>query len=216
MLPIPQPTPIYRLVHVGNLGILLRRRGLHSANHTPKDGEVYRTIHREDVQGKRRTVDVPRGPRGTIHDYVPFYFGYRSPMLLQLKTGQVTGYSEGQEPLIYLATTCQRVVSAGGQFVFSDGHGLAKFTDWFDDLADLSRVDWGMVYQQYWADSENDMDRQRRKQAEFLVYRECHWDWIEEIGVLNAAARARVENELAGHDAALTRPVLIRPGWYYP
>lgn len=110
MLPVPQPTPIYRLVHVDNLGILLRRRGLHSANHTPEDGEVCRTIHHEDVQGKRRAVNVPCGPAGTIHDYVPVYFGYRSPMFLQLKTGQVAGYNEGQEPLIYLATTCQRVV----------------------------------------------------------------------------------------------------------
>ena len=30
-----------------------------------------------------------------MHDYVPFYFGVLSPMLLQLKTGRVTGYNEG-------------------------------------------------------------------------------------------------------------------------
>lgn len=29
---------------------------------------------------------------------------------------------------------------SGCQFVFSDGHGLAAFTDWYDDLEEL--VDW--------------------------------------------------------------------------
>ena len=83
----PLPTPVFRLVHVDNLGVLLRRGGLHAPNASPDDGETYRTIHRDDVQGKRRTVVIPCGPGGTAHDYVPFYFGYRSPMLLQLKTG---------------------------------------------------------------------------------------------------------------------------------
>ena len=46
-------------------------------------------------------------------------------MLLNLKTGRVEGYNEGQAPLIYLTTTVQRVQDAGCQFVFSDGHGLA-------------------------------------------------------------------------------------------
>ena len=60
------------------------------------------------------------------------------------------------------------------------------------------------------------MDRQRRKQAEFLIYQFCPWDWIDGIGVLNEKAKANVEAVLAEFTAGLTRPVLIRPGWYYP
>ena len=33
------------------------------------------------------------------------YFGYLAPMLLQLKTGRVAGYQEGQSPLLYLVST---------------------------------------------------------------------------------------------------------------
>jgi hypothetical protein len=200
----PTPTPVFRLVHLDNLAVVLRRQGLHAPNFTPNDGEVYRAIHRQDVQGKRKEVAIPCGPGGTAHDYVPFYFGYRSPMLFQLKTGQVAGYNDGQDPLIYLTTKAQIVSDRGGRFVFSDGHGLAKFTDWFDDLAKLENVDWEMVY------------RQRRKQAEFLVYRFCPWDWIEEIGVLNEAAVGRVKGVFGKFSATLSRPVLVRPDWYYP
>lgn len=94
-------------------------------------------------------------------------------MLLQLKTGRVEGYNEGQEPLIYLVSSAQRVRDSGAGFVFSDGHGIAAFTEWYAGLADLDKVDWDMVFQRYWRDTVDDMDRQRRKQAEFLVYRFC-------------------------------------------
>ncbi len=114
----PQQTPIYRLVHVDNLPTLLRRGGLHAPNHTPQDGLPYRTIHNVSIQVARHTSPIPCGLRGTAHDYVPFYFGYLSPMLFQLKTGRVPGYDERQAPLVYLVATAQAVAEAGLPFVF--------------------------------------------------------------------------------------------------
>src|SRR5687768_5578211 len=105
----PIPTPVYRLMHVDNLDGCLTRGALYSPNHSPKDGIAYRTIHRQDVQDSRRVHLVPKGPRGTVHDYVAFYFGPRSVMLYQLHTGWVEGYREGQEPLIHLVASCHAV-----------------------------------------------------------------------------------------------------------
>jgi len=210
------PTPIYRFVHVDNLDVYLRRAALHAPNYTPKDGLRYKTIHNVDIQLQRAQRKIPCGPSGVIHDYVSFYFGYLSPMMFQLKTGQVAGYNEGQEPLIYLVSTAQAVADRGVGFVFSDGHGIAFQTDWYENLRDLEAVDWGMVYQRYWAaDYERDPDRQRRKQAEFLVYPNCDWALIQDIAVLNAGMKTRVEAMLKGLDASLHCAVTIRPGWYY-
>lgn len=214
-MPVPQPTPIYRFIHLDNLHVCLRRGGLHAPNHTPDDGLTYRTIHNVDIQRERRSTPIPCGPRGVIHDYVSFYFGYLSPMMLQLKTGQVEGYDEGQEPLIYLVSTAQAVARNGAGFVFSDGHGIAAYTDWYDDLAELDRVDWDMVYRRYWADSVDDMDRQRRKQAEFLVHRFCDWSLIEGIAVINERVKAKVEDIFKEFRSDLTRAVRIECGWYY-
>jgi len=150
-----------------------------------------------------------------VHDYVPFYFGYLSPMMLNLKTGRVPGYNEGQELLIYLVTTCQAVQDNGTGFVFTDGHCLATLTDWFDDLTDLDRVDWNVVYERYWRDNLNDMDRQRRKQAEFLIHRFCAWELIKEIVVVNTAMKAKVEQIMATFPTDQRRVVRIRPDWYY-
>ena len=70
-----------------------------------------------------------------------------------------------------------------------------------------------MVYADYWADTVDDMDRQRQKQAEFLVHRFCPWAVVTHIGVLNNAAKVRVEDILRRH--GVETPVYIRRQWYY-
>ena len=211
----PGPTTVYRLVHVENLPTLLTRGALHAPNCTPNDGLPYRGIYSVSVQASRHNRPIPCGPRGTCHDYVPFYFGPLSVMLLNLKTGRVEGYNEGQAPLIYLTTAVQRVVAAGCQFVFSDGHGLARFTNWYDDQAQLDQVDWSLVGARYWADRPDDNDRQRRKQAEFLVWRSVDWSLIQSIGVLNQEVKATVEAALDQHPERDHPKVEVRPEWYY-
>ena len=136
-------------------------------------------------------------------------------MLLNLKTGRVQGYDEGQAPLIYLVTTVERVQESGCQFVFSDGHGLAAYTSWYDDLQDLDKVDWGLVGERYWKNQTDDNDRQRRKQAEFLVWRSVAWELIEKIAVLDNAANRNVEDILAQFPQAHRPDLETRPDWYY-
>jgi len=213
--PPPLPTPVLRFVHVDNLDLLLRRGALHAPNHTPQDGLVYRTIHSVAVQQSRHQRRVPCGPRGVIHDYVPFYFGPLSPMLLNLHTGRVPGYTEGQDPLIYLVTEAQAVAQQRPFFVFTDGHGLAAFTRWFDSLAQLTQVDWPLVQARYWADTLQDGDRQRRKQAEFLVHQSMPWDLVREVVVRTNAIEQRVRHELSRYPQLHRPPVFVQPGWYY-
>ncbi|MCP4164290.1 MAG: DUF4433 domain-containing protein [Chloroflexi bacterium] len=142
---VPLPTPIVRLVHIANLPLLLQREGLHAPNFAPDDGLTYKPIHNPAIQRRRRIRHIPCGPGGVIHDYAPFYFGQRPPMLLQLHTGRMQGYNEGQSPLIYLVSTAQTIQQSGAQFVFSDGHGIAAYTSWYDDLTHLDQVDWRAV-----------------------------------------------------------------------
>lgn len=193
----------------------MKRRALHAPNYVPKDNLPYRVCLDLEVQGARAEVRIPCGRRGVIHDYVPFYFGHLSPMMLKLKTGQVANYDEGQEPLIYLVSTAQGVEAARVDFVFSDGHGLARFTDWFDDLKHLDDVDWQMVNQRYWSDNLNDMDRQRRKQAEFLMHKLCPWEIIDEIVVIDRSMERQVQVILDGFPRALRKPIRVERSWYY-
>jgi hypothetical protein len=212
----PVPTPILRFIHVDNLHIYLQRGGLHAPNYEPADGLVYRTIHNEDIQASRRIKLIPCGPQGTIHDYVPFYFAPWSPMMLLLKSGWVPGYNDGQEPLIYLVSTAQIVCDGGNDFVFSDGHGVVAFTKWFADLTQLDELDWEIIKSKHWADDpERDMDRKRRKQAEFLIHQFCEWSLIQEIVVIDDSMRAIVEAIMSNYPSQMERPVRIKRNWYY-
>ena len=200
-------------MHIDNLAVVVERGGMYAPNHPPEGGHDYRAIHNVDIQKVRRQRTIPCGPGGTVHDYVAFYFGPRSPMLFQLHTGQVEDYNEGQEPLIYAVSTVETISQTELDFVFSDGHGIAAFTQWFDDLNDLDKIDWDMAYADYWADTVDDMDRQRRKQAEFLVHRFCPWDVIKRIGVLNEAVKKKVERILERINISM--PVEVQWQWYY-
>jgi hypothetical protein len=213
MTPQPNPVPIFRMIHLDNLDIYLKRRGMHAPNTCPNDGLIYRTIHDIEIQNCRKATPIPCGPGGNIHDYTSFYFGPRSPMLYRLCKGTVAGYDGGQDPIIYLVSTAQIISQAKIPFVFSDGHGIAAFTQWYSDLADLANVDWEAAYAHIWKDTIDDPDRQRRKQSEFLIYQFCPWNLVSEIGVINDIVKTKVINILQAHNK--TTPVQIRRQWYY-
>lgn len=136
-------------------------------------------------------------------------------MMLNLKTGRVAGYSEGQEPLIYVESTAQTVAESDTGFVFSDGHGLAAYTSWYDDLSRLNEVDWNVVYRRYWQDDANDMDRQRKKQAEFLIHQFCRWSLIQAVIVIDEVRKCQVERIFEDFPEHLHRPIIVKREWYF-
>ncbi|MHB8084411.1 MAG: type II toxin-antitoxin system toxin DNA ADP-ribosyl transferase DarT [Dehalococcoidia bacterium] len=213
MTAVPCPVRIFRLIDLDNLSVCLSRRGLHAPNFIPPDGLIYKPIHDIEIQDERKQRCITCGPRGTFPDYVPFYFGMRSPMLLRLHSGRVKGYDEGQDHLIYIVSTVETIFAAGLSYVFSDGHGIAAYTQWYDDLDRLNEIDWDMVDAKYWADTVDDMDRQRRKQAEFLIYQFCPWKVVHEIGVINSTVQGQVLPILAKF--GVSTPVRIHRSWYY-
>lgn len=203
------------MVHIDNLAVLLHRRGLHAPNHIPQDGLIYRSIHQVDIQSDRAHKQIPVGPRGAMLDYVPFYLGARSPMLFRLKTGTVPSFQENQDRIVYLVSAAQKIHGNGLPFVFSDGHGLTRLTEWFDELARLDGLDWETINSRFWKNQLNDNDRQRRKQAEFLVHRFCPWPLIEEIGVRNSRTKDEAEKILSSRQEVHCPIVRVRPNWYY-
>ncbi len=62
-----------------------------------------------------------------------------------------------------------------------------------------------MVYQRYWRDDVNDMGRQRRKQAEFLIYQSCPWH--RDVEPLEA--RPKTESRRASIPNGVRRPAGI-------
>lgn len=207
-------TPIYRMVHIDCLDTILQRNALHAPSAVPNDGLPYVSIHAQQTQVDRGRRAVHLGPGGVISDYVGFYFGPKSPMLYRLHTGWNV-QQVAQEKIVYLAATAQAVDAAGLGYVFTDRHSLAAVADFRYRLSDLGIVDFNCTYADSWNNTRQHPDRQEKKQAEFLVHQEMEWDLVQVIGVLNDAAKVRVESILAVHPARYQPRVLRKPSWYY-
>lgn len=203
------------MTHIDNLDTLLQRGALHAPSTAPADGLLYRSIHDANVQKNRSVVPIPCGPGGTCSDYVSFYFGERSPMLYRIATGWVDGYKGGERPIVYLVSTAQIIESMNLRFVFSDGHSLASYTGWFDDLSQLDQVDWATVKARQWANTPADNNRQTKKQAEFLVHDFVPWTAIHWIFVREAAVKDDVDRVLNVYPLPQPVQVIVRRDWFY-
>lgn len=208
------PTPIYHFTHAKNLPEILRAGCLHCKARLPTGSQLVNVSH-QSVQEKRRNKQVKCAPGGILHDYVPFYFAPRSPMMYVISRGGVEGRSSDTTPLIYLVSSVRRVHETGLRFVFSDGHPVVAVSRFYNDAADLNRVDWKVMRMRRWNDTQDDPDKSRRRQAEFLVYGTFPWDAVEYLAVRNANVKRRLEKYLSEKWPDRVRPVKVASGWYF-
>lgn len=204
---------IYRITHYSNLDFILKH-GMFSKNSLQKDPNYYNIGDTSLIQS-RGTKSISIQPGGTLNDYIPFYFGVHSPMLLKIHTGQVTGVTCGQSEIIYIVCSDTSIQSQKIPFIFTDGHAYNNLSKFDDNLSNLNNLDWGVINAKYWADDPQvDNDRQRRKQAEFLAFQKVPKDCILEIGVYDDNMKTIVDNILTANNCT-NIPCNIRSGWYY-
>jgi hypothetical protein len=210
-MPFPCPTPIYHITHWRNLPGIIASEGLFSYAALKKEKIPYHDIANDDIQDKRARRPVPCEPGGSLHDYVPFYFAPRSPMLYFINLGG-SRYPERQGPVAHLVSSVQAVYG-NRPAVFTNGHAIMALSDFFTDPADLEKIDWDVMASRYWTDTQQHPGRKRRRQAEFLVHYHFPWSLVSEIAVCSRVVRSEVQALLK--DTPHKPVVAVRPGWYY-
>lgn len=130
------------------------------------------------------------GAGGTLADYVPFSFAPRSPMLYVIHRGGVAGYQGGQAEVVHMVTSIERVVARCSSFVITDGHAATPLSKAYASLAGLDTVDWSIMAQAMWRDTDEDGDRKRRRQAEFLAQTSVPLGTVVLVGARNDATAA--------------------------
>ena len=207
-------TLIYHITHINNLTSILTSGGLIANSRLKTQQTNYLDIAHRQIQDRRATTKVPCSTGGYLHDYVPFYFAPRSPMLYAIHKQNVATYSGGQQPIIHLVSEAYTIKNSRLNFAFTDGHAIMAYSEFYDNLSDLeSVIDWQLMKSQYWFDTEDDPNRKCRRQAEFLVHEICPWNLIQQIGVINHTIAQQVQQILTNFN--LQTPVNIYPRWYY-
>lgn len=208
---IPATVWIYRIVHINNIDYILNN-GIFTKNH-PQADPNYQNIGDTELIAKRNNFTVKiNPPNGNLGDYIPFYFGALSPMLLRISTGY--GVSQlSQENIVYICCKLDNIVKTCQDWCFTNGHAKATISDFYNDLTDLNQVDWNLVKEKMWANTDTDYDRIRRKQAEFLIKEYVPVNCIDGIGVYNERSKGIVETII--NRLNLSIPVKIKNEFYY-
>ena len=209
---------------ISNLQGICEAGDLLSKNLGASNGIDYQNIAHVGAQGARSVRNVPDPPGGVVHDYVPFYFAPRSPMLLAIEKGRVEGCQWRQADIVHFETTVVRVTEDGAPFIFYDRNATLHYSTPYTDLAKLDAIAWELLTEsptldgfcKYWQNRNNPAkyaDRMERRQAEFLVRHRVPLEMIVRIGVNDEARATEVRAIVAGNGVDL--PVETKRDWYF-
>ncbi|WBB77259.1 DUF4433 domain-containing protein [Micromonospora sp. WMMD882] len=203
--------------HIDNLPSILATGALVADNLV--DGHLLTDVGSISIKASRRKREVPCAPGGVVADYVPFYYAPQSPMMYRIacdhRDGKAGCYPGGDDPLVYLVSTVARVHAAGLGWVASDGNCAAELTCFSNSLHDMGElVDWALMREKVWRNTEEDGDRMRRRMAEFLVHREFPLRLMAGY-VVRTPARERQVRRLLREADIINPDVRVIRDWYY-
>jgi hypothetical protein len=219
---------VFRIEHKDNLPYILEH-GMHTSGHgqlNPNhifigNAKITADRHSRPV----RPIDIsPEQAQhyGNLGDYVPFYFGPRSPMLGAIMLGTEGVLQRPQKEIVYLCCRFRTVLEAGWQYAFTDGQAKMTITAFYHNPDSLNKLHWDTIYARQWFNTSEEFDRRRRKQAELLVHSHVPPSWIEAIVVYDDDVRtfAHVVVDRLNHPAVIrvnpSTPKLNNCGFYYP
>lgn len=166
------------MTHVDNLESILRDGGLKTYN--AMRGTSYRNLANDDVQAGRAGKIIPVTGL-SLHDYVPLYFGFKTPM--------VACNQDRNEHLIFFRFSLD--VLGYPDVIFSDGNARSGATRFFNftGLDALSVLDPHAINTVGYG---SDGEKKRRKQAEILIPAFLPFSEVLDIAVFSEAARTEV------------------------
>lgn len=207
----PQKALIWRIVHRDNLPWILDH-GLHCANSSNLSSS-WINIGNEELIDRRshRVVSLP--PGGTLSDYVPFYFSPFSPMMYNIHTGRGGVQRRNNEDIIILVSTLHKLQQDGHQFLFTDRHAYPPTTIYYNDLANLDRIDWPLLQARNFQRNPDDPAQIERYQAEALIYK--HLPVTALIGIICYTNTIKSSLEQAIRTRKLAIDVHAMPKWYF-
>ncbi len=212
-------TYLYRMTHIENIPHILQYGITHQSSLNANPNFV--PIGDSSIISTRNDFALNNGKK--LGDYIPFYFGKRTPMLYVIQKGfktpetydEIFGdmrYPTPAENIVYCITSVQKIIEHHLDFIFTNGHAKVRFTTQYTpaDITDIDNIiDWKAVRAKYWLD-ENDLDLKRRKEAEFLVLGDIATEAILGFVVYNQNA----QNRMIGFGADVSK-VLIKPDYYF-
>lgn len=218
----PEQILLFHFTAISNLDSIFRCGCLKSYNILAQEGQLYTNIAYASVQEKRHLKLVPN-TNTNLHDYVPFMFAPRSPMLYTLINGNVEEAQENkQENIIYFVTDFNTVSDL--DYVFTDYHAILEYAGYYTNPQDFDKIQWPLFFEPPLLDGycryfhsvlENPkyVKRKEAREAEFLIKNKINLEKILYIAVFNEETQRLVEQKL--RFSGLNISVQIKRDWYF-
>ena len=184
---VPEHPKIYHICHMDRLAAIVGEGCLWSDAEVQNKQISGTTIGMSTIKARRLQKSLSCYPNLHVGDCVPFYFCPRSVMLylFHMNNHPEITYRGGQNPIIHLQADIHDVINwaerNNKRWVFTDSNAGSFYFDDFNDLSQLSEVNWSAVQATNWKDCRED------KQAEFLLEDQFPWPLVEAIGVYSQA-----------------------------
>lgn len=198
----------FRMVHIDNIPYI-KESGfvIHSSPIAYKD---YKPIGDNGIIEKRKEKIINKTP---LNQYIPFYFGPRTPMLYVIQNGLNGVQQQDAESIVYCVIKIEDIIKDNDiQCLFSDGHALDNLTEFYtkEYLCEVNqKINYNDVYAHYWI-NESDRDLKRRKEAELLIKDKLDRKHICGYVVYNENAKLKLIN-FGIND----KKIEIKPNYYF-
>lgn len=168
----------YHFTHIDNIPSIVEKHGLYCTNLKNRYGISHHNVANMNIQNRRSEMSVPVGPRGVVHDYVPFYFASTNKMLLSLLNRKVVD----QPYIVFLAVSIEKLLEKN--VVFTDASANTNVPpNFYDDPNDLDKLNWSLIDSTKWG--EQSEEELHSRMAEVLVYGQVPLEWIDAYIVFN-------------------------------
>ena len=167
---------IFHFTDIRNLDSIIKN-GLLCTNLKEAQNITHKNIANMTIQERRAKMIVACGKGGVVHDYVPFYFSSKNPMLL----GVLNKKNTDQPFIIYLCMKIERLEKDDA--VFTDVSANSELSpNFFADTDNLNNLDWTLIDSRKWGFTD---DERHKKMAEALIFNRVGIEETDAIVVYN-------------------------------
>jgi ssDNA thymidine ADP-ribosyltransferase, DarT/HD domain len=179
----------FHFTHMKNLGSIIEN-GLFCTNLKEKSKIKHFNVASEGIQLRRSRMEVTCGPKGVVHDYVPFYLTAKNPMFLRLLNTK----NVDQQDMVILAIPLKGLL--GKNTVFTDASANTEVEpNFYTDEKDLTQLNWTEIDSKAWSSKTDELRHQ--KMAEVLVHGKVEMSQVEYVIVFNEHYRDKVKEVFA-------------------
>lgn len=197
----------YHFTSIDNFKEMLKKGGIVSKNilENQKDN-----LSNTSIQAVRSEMKVTTSPVTYVHDYVPFYFAFDTPMFYERVCSKVID----QIDHIFLLINIDRLREKNVFFTNLAANSKNPLPEFFYDLDNLNKVDWRCINTPWYKNENRNQDKEiekRKKMSEVLVKDFVPFEWVEKIYTFNDNKVQEIKNLIQKSELELdTRSRLLR------